>query len=355
MLNKFLTLSLVILILISNIGFSQDDFFSSSSSIGGYGELHYNRAKTDDKTTNVLDFHRFVLFYGHQWSEKWSLKAEVELEHNFVAGDQGELELEQAVVDYHFKNYLGFQAGVLLPSVGLINEMHEPPLFFGVERPDYHKSIIPTTWFGNGFSIYGIYNNIDYKLTVMEGLDADKINAGSGIRNARQKGYKAKADNLLYNARLNYLGINGVKVGASFTTTSAMGEDENILVSLFEGHFQLVKNNIYLRAEAASISYDNGDLEGSFGYYVDLGYDFSKVLKTETKVIPFLRYTNYNTASSTAQGGDSEQEYNKTKWMIGINILPIDEVVLKVDYGETTVELSDATTKYFNLGVGYMF
>ena len=116
---------IVICLIHSNIITAQDDFWSSTTSIGGYGELHYNKTITDDKTTNVLDFHRFVMFYGYQWIDKWSFKAEIEIEHNFVKEGQGELELEQAYVDYHYANWLGFQAGVVLPSVGLLNELHE--------------------------------------------------------------------------------------------------------------------------------------------------------------------------------------------------------------------------------------
>ena len=191
---------IILIILFSNIIFAQFDVFTPKSSLGGYGELHYNYVKTEDGDgTKTLDFHRFVLFYSHAWTEKWSFKAEVELEHNFVKDGHGELELEQAYIDYHYAKEFGFQAGVILPSVGLINEFHEPPLFLSVERPEYNKNIIPTTWFGNGLSVYGIITGFDYKFSVMEGLDASKFSAKSGIRDGRQKGYKANAEDLLYN------------------------------------------------------------------------------------------------------------------------------------------------------------
>lgn len=347
--------SIAILLLLTKIIYSQEDFVESSTTIGGYGELHYNKTSLEDQTSNVLDFHRFVLFYGHQWNEKWSFKAEVEIEHNFVADGEGELELEQAFVDYHYSNWFGFQAGVLLPSVGLLNESHEPPLFFGVERPDYNKAIIPTTWFGNGISLYGNYYDFDYKLTIMEGLNADKINSKNAIRSARQKGFKSDADDLLYNARIDYLGINGLKVGVSFTYNNATGDSINNAVSLMEGHLKYSKNNLHLVGEYGNISYGEGDLETSSGYYVDLGYNVGDLLNCKSQVIPFVRYSNYNTASSTFQGGDTEKKYNKTQWMVGLNVLPISEVVFKIDYSEVEVDLTKQKTKLFNIGVGYMF
>jgi hypothetical protein len=351
---KYILQLVFVLFLVNNL-IAQDDFFGTSSSVGGYGELHYNKVVTENNTSNTLDFHRFVIFYGHQWSEKWSFKAEVELEHNFVADGEGELELEQAYVDYRYSNWFGFQAGVILPSVGLINELHEPPLFFGVERPDYNKSIIPTTWFGNGISFYGNYMDLDYKLTIMEGLDADAISSKNGIRSARQKGFKSNADDLLYNARIDYLGISGLKVGFSYTYNNATGDSINNPLSLIEAHLKYSKSNLHIVGEFGQINYGESDLESSTGYYFDLGYNIGSFFDFKTQIIPFARYSNYNTASSTKQGGNTELAYDNKQIMVGLNILPISEVVFKFDYSQVENKLSKEKTNLFNLGVGYMF
>jgi len=153
--------------------FAQDDFFEPGYSIGGYGELHYNQSKTgEEDPTKKLDFHRFIIYYGYNWTEKWSFKSEVELEHNFVKDGQGELELEQAFVNYHTDKF-GIQTGVLLPSVGIINEYHEPPLFVSVERPEYSKYVIPTTWFGNGFAAYGNVAGINWRFVLLEDMEGE--------------------------------------------------------------------------------------------------------------------------------------------------------------------------------------
>ena len=64
----------------------KDEFFEPKTSLGGYGELHLNYKKTENVAALApeLDFHRFILFLGHQFSPRFSLKAELELEHNFV-------------------------------------------------------------------------------------------------------------------------------------------------------------------------------------------------------------------------------------------------------------------------------
>ena len=178
----------IILILFCSFVFGQDLFFEPKSTIGGYGELHWNREiNTDGKTTkNTMDFHRFIIYYGYNWTEEWSFKSELELEHNYVSGNNGELELQQAYVNYHAENW-GFQGGVILPTVGLINEYHEPPLFLSVERPVYNKYIIPTTWFGNGFAFYGNVAGFDLRIALMEDLEGEGITT-NGIRGGRGKG-----------------------------------------------------------------------------------------------------------------------------------------------------------------------
>ena len=157
---------------IINMAIAQDEFFQPGSTIGGYGELHWNKASDADgnSTKNIMDFHRFIIYYGYNWTEKWSFKSEVELEHNFVSDGEGKLELEQAFVNYHAGNW-GFQGGVILPTAGLLNEYHEPPLFLSVERPAYSKYIIPTTWFGNGFAFYGNISDFKFRLALMEDLE----------------------------------------------------------------------------------------------------------------------------------------------------------------------------------------
>jgi len=293
---------------------AQDDFFTPKTTIGGYGELHYNNVKPDGgQTTKTLDFHRFVLFIGHSWSEKWSFKSEVEVEHNFVESGQGELSIEQAYINYQPNEYIGFQAGVILPSIGFINPYHEPPLFFGVERPDYSKYIIPTTWFGNGAAIYGSLNDFSFKLSIMEGLNSDKFSASNGIRKGRQVGFKSDASRFLYNANVDYLGIQGLRIGGSFTYNDAKGETTENRIALAEFHCKYDANNFVAVFEYGNISYENGNIEKSNGYYFDLGYNLKNIFRTDADIIPFFRYTDYNTAASTLSGGTIESQYHFSK------------------------------------------
>ena len=97
-------------------------------------DFHYNNEEFADGT---LDFHRFVLLVTHKFSDRIRFDGELEVEHAFVEGleEAGELELEQAYLDFLISRSFNIRAGMLLMPIGIINERHEPPVFYGVERP----------------------------------------------------------------------------------------------------------------------------------------------------------------------------------------------------------------------------
>ncbi len=337
--------------IIATLAMAQDDFFQPGYTIGGYGELHYNRTQNgNDDATIKLDFHRFIIYYGYNWTEEWSFKSEVELEHNFVSGGNGELELEQAFVNYH-SNLFGFQAGVILPSVGLINEYHEPPLFISVERPEYSKYVIPTTWFGNGFALYGSLSGLNMRLVLMEDMEGESI--GAGIRSGRGKGYKTTAYDWVKNLSVNYTGIAGLRIGGSYTMNNAPidnNPDSTVSFGLGEFNLKYDANNIYAVMEYGNISYENNPsgYSSSGGYYLDLGYNVAGFVGLEGKLIPWFRYSDYNRGNDDADKHYTIQRFGLTYW-------PISSVAFKFDYGTHQTESADDVKTQINIGVGYNF
>ena len=146
--------------------------------------------------------------------------SEVEIEHNMVysEGDGGYLAMEQAYLNY-WNGKWGFKGGVVLVPAGITNEYHEPPTFMSVERPEYNKYVIPTTWFENGFSFYGGMNGINWNFTMTGDLDGDLI--GDGIRDARMKGVYSTTADWTKTLQLSWAGMQGLKVGGSVTTNDA--------------------------------------------------------------------------------------------------------------------------------------
>ena len=349
---------LIVLLAVFSVN-AQDEFFQPTKSIGGYGELHYNSSKQGDVDgTKTLDFHRFIIYYSASFTEAWSFFSEVELEHNFVNDGEGELELEQAFVEYR-SDKGGFKAGVILPTVGLLNEYHEPPLFLSVERPEYSKYVIPTTWFANGISAnYKPMDGLKLRVALLEDLNGEDV--GSGLRSARGKGYKTTAHDWTKNFSAEYTGLPGLRLGGSYTMNNAPINDDpdtTANVALLELHAKYVAHNIYAIFEYGNINYDGTNHTPSYkssgGYYLDLGYNMASILNLKGKLMPWFRFSDYNQGTND-DGVLPSKHYTITRF--GVTFWPVDKVAFKIDFGTKETEDADIDEiSQLNVGVGYNF
>ena len=168
---------------------------ASRTTIGGYGELHYNNLNAKDPARDVemIDLHRFVLFFGHEFDDKTRFYSEVEIEHAFVAdsgGDTpGEVEIEQAFIEFDLRQDLYARAGVFLIPVGLLNETHEPTTFYGVERNDVENIIVPSTWWEAGAALNGRFGSgWNWDMAFTSGLQMPTTGSNAfRVRSGRQK------------------------------------------------------------------------------------------------------------------------------------------------------------------------
>jgi len=85
----------------------------SGTAVGGYGELTLNVPGNSDPA--IVDLRRFVLYVGHNFSDHLRFYSEVEVEHAVSsAGDQGEIEVEQAYLDGLLHRHFNLRAGLIL-------------------------------------------------------------------------------------------------------------------------------------------------------------------------------------------------------------------------------------------------
>ena len=114
-------------------------------SLGGYGELLYENfsSEREDGTPadsrDQFDALRAILYVGYKFNDQLLFNSEIEVEH------ADEIFLEFAYLDYRLSDNLGIRAGMILAPLGLVNELHEPPVFLGTERTVTETRIIPTT------------------------------------------------------------------------------------------------------------------------------------------------------------------------------------------------------------------
>jgi hypothetical protein len=322
--------------------------WTDNTQIGGYGELHYNNLDSG----NEIDFHRFVLFFGHQFTDRLRMFSELELEHAESGdGKNGEVELEQAYIEYDLMPNQHAKAGLFLLPVGILNETHEPPTFYGVERNPIETNIIPTTWWAGGIGVNGeVAPGWSYDFAVHEGL---KTSAGDNyaVRKGRQKTSEADANDLASTARIKWTGIAGVELAASiqYQQDITQGTDPNAGDAwLYEAHADIERGPFGFRA-----LYAMWDLDGSGpkalgadeqeGFYIEPSYKFSP------KWGVFGRYNQWDN-----QAGGNGNNTEKKQYNAGVNFWPHPDVVLKAD---VQMQDNDGTKNDngYNLGVGYQF
>src|SRR3954465_7097016 len=167
----------------------------SATTISGYGEFNYNNYKNDERPTQA-DLRRFVFGLHHRFDDRLTFHSEVEFEHAVVSkDDEGEVEPEQAWVNYKFSDALNVKGGLFLIPLGILNETHEPPTYYGVERNEVETRIIPTTWRELGVGMHDLLANAaPYDVALTTGFNAPTLDdPNTGIRSAHQYGQFAHA------------------------------------------------------------------------------------------------------------------------------------------------------------------
>lgn len=351
------------------------DFYSREfrMPVSGYMDYHFNKPEGEPGTG---DFHRFVLLFGHSFNRRIQFWSELELEHAFIEGaeESGELELEQAYLDFLIHPKLNFRSGVMLTPVGMINERHEPPSFNGVERPFVDTVIIPTTWFGPGAGVHGdLGRGFVYKAYVMDSLDSSRFSAEEGFRDGRQKAFQSVMQNPAFTGRLEYHGFAGASLGASFWTgkTGFATPGINPRVSIVEFDGRASFGRIDLRGEFAQTHMDDTARLNSLlqrtagvnpniaermrGYYFEGAY---RILPPRFRhdMVVFSRYENFDTQNRMAEGFLPLGEFDRDALVTGVTYFPEPDVALKFDY--TVLRNQSRFIKArngLNLGIGWWF
>lgn len=314
---------------------------AGETAIGGYGEMHY----TGLNSTKELDLHRFILFMGHRFNDQISFFSELEVEHAKVDAAGGEVAIEQAFLDFSLSDTQSAKAGILLMPVGILNEVHEPPTFYGVERNPVEKNIIPTTWREAGAGLSGqLVPGLSYDLLLHSGFDVDATYA---VRTGRQSGREAIAKNLAYTARLKWTGVPGLELATSLQQQTDITQGVDLTAgaaTLIEAHGVYQRGPIALRALYASWSLQ-GTGPAAIGADRQTGYYVEPAYKITSKVGVFARYSNWNNLAGNAGGAAT------TQLSYGVNYWPHENVVLKFDIQDQTGSANDG----INIGIGYQF
>jgi hypothetical protein len=350
---------------------------SETTSVGGYGEVHYTNA-TGPNTPGLVNVRRFVLYVAHSFSEKLALRSELELEDAKIEGGEpgGEVAMEQIYLDYLFSPAFTMRAGLLLPPVGILNEFHEPPTFNGVDRPSFDQNVIPTTWREIGVGAVGTIpgsSGLSYRVYLLNGLKADGFSAASGIRGGRQEGREASFANPSLTGRLEWA-RPGLRLGGSFWYGGSANQDSLLGTGAFDNAVALVSAdgrydvgpfmfrgvvaNISV-ADAEAINAVYGTQVGSriAGGYIEGAYNVLSALvpASAQRLNAFLRYERFDTQASVPAGLVKDETLARRITTFGLSYKPLYNVVFKGDYQLQRNKAGVGEGELLSLGVGYQF
>lgn len=327
---------------------------TGKTSVGGYGEMHYNNLKGEGGASDLkeINIHRYIMFLGHEFTKKIRFWSELELEHSIAGeGKNGELELEQAYIEVDLNKNHKTRFGMMLVPVGIINETHEPPTFYGTERNPVEKNIVPATWWGGGVSLLGeLAPGWSYDVAVHEGLNTT-LSKSYKPRDGRQYTSKAQADNLAYTGRIKWTGVPGLELAATLHQQSniTQGNDTTAgAASLYQMHGIYATGAFTVKALYAAWALSgNGPkaigADKQDGWYLEPSYKVSKKLGV------FARFNQYDNSAGSAAGSTKKKQTD-----VGLNYWVDPSVVVKVDF-QTQDNDDGKNQNGFNLGMGYMF
>lgn len=325
-------------------------------SIGGYAEAVFRNRGLDASGDgdDFADMIRTVLYFGYKYGDSLLFNTELEFEHAGTGGG-GSVSVELASLEYLLRDELNFRAGLLLVPMGFVNEIHEPPFYYGTQRPSPERRIMPSTWRENGVGIFGaLGERTHYRAYVVNGLDAAGFDS-SGLRGGRQKGSEALAEDLAFVGRLDFDLTDALRVGGSYYWGNS-GHDQRLAggklphtrTRIWEAHGEYRSRGLHLRGlyTQASVG-DAGKLSGLLGLapdrsvarrmiggYAEVAYDVMPLLRpsSEGALIPFFRFEYLDTQHELASGFARDRRRPRRLFIPGVHYQPHPNVVLKLDY-----------------------
>jgi len=350
--------------------------WAERTTIGGYGELHYNNLE-DDATAfdgsaddlDRVDVHRFVLFASHTFNDWLRFASELEFEHTRTGeGQTGEITLELAWLEMDLNPRHHLRAGIDILPVGLLNLTHEPNTFYGVERNPVESEIIPSTWTEATLAAWGeLMPGFAYNVYLHSGLTIPTTGTSAfRPRSGRQKVANADDQDVAILGRLIYVGTPGLEIAATvdyqadYTGTADQFDAD---AWLFETHVDWRhRSGFGLRALYArwDLGSDNGlspdavNADVLEGWYVEPAYRFSTANWIPGEMGIFARYHEWDERNGLGGAAYRFEEFDQ--FNVGINYWPHPQVVFKFDAqwqdadGPVAIERDG-----FNLGLGYQF
>ncbi len=385
--------------------------------MGGYGEMlgtwkdyGINRWSGSNKGNSKINhaevsLPRFILALDYKFSDKWILGAEIEFEaggtgtayelETGTGSENGEYESEMekggevALEQFHITRLIvpqfNVRVGHMVLPVGLTNRHHEPTNFFGTARNEGETTFLPSTWHETGIEFFGSFGKgyaaFNYQAMIVAGLNPNGFSKYDWVAGGRQGIFET--DNFSSPAwigRLDYVGVPGLRVGASYYFVNNAGANSDKLITydqvgkipvrIFTADAQYINRYVTARANfmtghighAAAIGRINNSYSskspysrftpiasGSMTYMGEVGFNLKTILGKENfpVIYPFAHYEYYNPQQEADVDQIMDKRCQVSLWKFGLNWKPLPNLVVKADYTMRQI----GTQKVFGKGL----
>lgn len=367
--------------------------------IGGYGEIvaafknygqnrfYGNQEGNPHLNRNTISLPRFVLAGDYKFTTKWILGVEIEFESGGVGtayelentenGEYeteiergGEVALEQFHITRLVHRTFNIRAGHIIVPVGQNNAHHEPISYFGTVRPEGETSLLPNTWHETGLEFFGTLGKgaytFDYRTEIVAGLNANGFDRNNWAKGGKQGIFES--ENFTspgYVARVDYRGIKGLRIGASFYYCANIGSNADKRQS-YDGLGKMPVRIYGVDAEyrnkwveartsflwgsltnSAALSSKNVKLSNKSPYSRivpiahkvtslggEIGLNVQGIIGSShcPRLYPFARYEYYNSQERVDAPYTADDRLKTSMWVAGINWRVIPQIVIKADY-----------------------
>lgn len=394
-------------------------FSLQNFTLKGYGAANYYHYDfdTDLALKDKIDLERLNLYLGYIFSDRITMKSEIEFEHGgtgaavgfdtqeeFGEFDQevekgGSVKLEQLYLDFKIVPYFNVRAGRMKMHFGLSQTLDLPTMYFTTYRPEMENEILPLGWYETGVQFYGNFaQKFSYEASVVSGLDATGFSSRGWIKNGHQQRFEmATAESFAVSARVDYhfgthkntfIGIAGY-INDAAANRPKKDMDQSSYVTIIEGHISYNENNLRFNAVALYGNLENSDIvsrknanlsnnlgvkrtpvgKNALGVSVEAGYNVLPLLSAQTSqmLYPFLRYDYYDTMQNVEGAIIQNPRWQRSTFTGGINWFVHPQIVIKAHYADRRLgsdNYNPSTLAFtgkkqhertFSAGVGFTF
>ncbi|TWX69952.1 hypothetical protein [Colwellia sp. C1TZA3] len=377
--------------------------------INSYGSVLYNSEEvysniqdTKPERRNTTDLERVVLEFIYDFDSQWQMEVELEYEHGGTGATLeydgfeefgefeteveagGEVVVEKMQAKYIANEYFTVKLGHIFVPVGLGTDLHKPSQYFSTQRYWSEATLIPQVWHETGVNLISKWQNFTAQTLITTGLNSEFFRTYNWVGTGHQKRFETvNADDLAFTFRLDYGDIKAGKgIGVSYYTGNTSGNrnnntkvdgDGNLTIYGLHGVYNyenwLVRGQYLFGTldDSQAITNANkttpGLKPGNFSQlgseaessFVELSYNSQALFNLNKPLYLYATYEYANPIKKVDQGIATDR-FNKQSIAIGINYLPIKNIVLKAQVGQQMSEqnILDDTTS-FSLSMGYFF